>query len=184
MTEIYTSRLYAFIQTVFLPVIALGYWFCCYLVIPINTPGISVVFSYFIDAVMLFGAAILAYVIFNSFSQLGLFIRRTPVVIITNDQLHVYDLNLKRYRIFDWKDVVKIEDFNFRGSLSFDLYVREDERYQLLETSPWTRFKLKLAAISQRGAAVRIPASTLEVTPRTLYNMLQSHISNKTRAKL
>jgi hypothetical protein len=126
---------------------------------------------------MLFGAAILAYVIFNSFSQLGLFIRRTPVVIITNDQLHVYDLNLKRYRIFDWKDVVKIEDFNFRGSLSFDLYVREDERYQLLETSPWTRFKLKLAAISQRGAAIRIPASTLEVTPRTLYNMLQSHIS-------
>jgi hypothetical protein len=96
----------------------------------------------------------------------------------------VYDLNLKRYRIFDWKDVVKIEDFNFRGSLSFDLYVREDERYQLLETSPWTRFKLKLAAISLRGAAIRIPASTLEVTPRTLYNMLQSHISNKTRAKL
>ncbi len=57
MTEIYMSRLYAFIQTVFLPVIALGYWFCCYLVLPINTPGISVVFSYFIDGVMLFGAA-------------------------------------------------------------------------------------------------------------------------------
>ena len=89
MTEIYMSRLYAFIQTVFLPVIALGYWFCCYLVLPINTPGISVVFSYFIDAVMLFGAVLMVFVIYLSLSQLRIFLHRTPIVVITNDKLQV-----------------------------------------------------------------------------------------------
>ena len=176
MTEIYMSRWHAFTLIVILPVLALMYWACCYFVIPIDAPGGDVGFKYFAEGVMLFGAALMAFVVISSFTQLGFILRRKPIVIITSDQLQVYDFTLKRYRFFDWKDVEKIEDFNFKGSLSFDIHVREDERYQLLETNPWRRFKLKLNALSLRGAAVRIPASTLDVSPRTLYNELQSHM--------
>lgn len=43
--------------------------------------------------------------------------------------------------------------------------------------SRWRRFMLKLDQLSLQGAAVRIPASGLNVSPRTLYNELQSHMS-------
>ena len=97
------------------------------------------------------------------------------MVIITDDKLQIYDLSIKRYLIFDWKDVVKIESVVLKGGLAFDVYVNEDKRCQFLETSRWRRFILKLNSLFLQGATVRIPVSDLAVDENWLLNELQSH---------
>ena len=184
MTEIYMSRWQAISTAVLLPMGALVYWCLCYHLIPINEPNVSAAFSHFTEAVLLFGAVIMVFVVYYSLSQFRLFIRRTPIVTITNDKLQVYDFNYKCHRVFDWKDVVKIEKTSDRSHIYFDVYVRNEERYQIIETTRWRRFMQRLNKPFLRGAAVRISPTILNIPNRELLNMLQSHISNKTRAKL
>ena len=178
MTEFYFSRWQAIVTAVMLFLLTSTFWALCYFLIPIDVPYMSTGFIYFIEGLCLFAAAVATFVtIYVGFRQLWFVIRHMPIVVITNDHLQVYDLTRKRYLIFDWQDVLEIEDFTFKGSLSFDIHVREDKRYQLMEPSAWRRFMLKLNNLSLHGAAVRIPASSLNVSPRTLYNALQSHMS-------
>jgi len=177
MTEFYISRLYAISFAVILLMGALVYWCLCYHLIPINEPNVSAAFSHFVEAVLLFGAVVMVFVVYYSFSLFRLFIRRTPIVIITNDQLQVYDFAYNRYRMFDWKDVVKIEKTSDRSHIYFDVYVRNEERYQIIETTRWRRFMQRLNNSLLQGAAVRISPTILNISNRELLNMLQSHIS-------
>ena len=91
MTEIYMSRWHAISTTVLIPLLAVVYWVCCYHVIPIDAPNVSAAFSRFVEGVMIFGAVVMAFVIYLSFSQLRIFLHRTPIVVITTDKLQVYD---------------------------------------------------------------------------------------------
>ena len=184
MTEFYISRLYAISFAVILLMGALVYWCLCYHLIPINEPNVSAAFSHFTEAVLLFGAVVMVFVVYLSFSHFRLFVRRTPIVIITNDQLQVYDFTYNRYRMFDWKDVVKVEKISDKCYTYFDVYVRNEERYQIIETTRWRRFMQRLNNSLLQGAAVRISPTILNIPNRELLNMLQSHISNKTRAAL
>ena len=178
------SRWQAISTAVLLPMGALVYWCLCYHLIPINEPNVSAAFSHFVEAVLLFGAVVMVFVVYYSFSLFRLFIRRTPIVIITNDQLQVYDFAYNRYRMFDWKDVVKVEKISDKCYTYFDVYVRNEERYQIIETTRWRRFMQRLNNSLLQGAAVRISPTILNIPNRELLNMLQSHISNKTRAAL
>ena len=177
MTEIYMSRWQAISTAVLLPMGALVYWCLCYHLIPINEPNVSAAFSHFVEAVLLFGAVVMVFVVYYSFSLFRLFIRRTPIVIITNDQLQVYDFAYNRYRMFDWKDVVKVEKISDKCYTYFDVYVRNEERYQIIETTRWRRFMQRLNNSLLQGAAVRISPTILNISNRELLNMLQSHIS-------
>ena len=177
MTEIYMSRWQAISTAVLLLMGALVYWCLCYHLIPINEPNVSAAFSHFTEAVLLFGAVVMVFVVYFSFSQFRLFIRRTPIVVITNDQLQVYDFAYNRYRMFDWKDVVKIEKISDICYTYFDVYVRNEERYQIIETTRWRRFMQRLNNSLLQGAAVRISPTILNISNRELFNMLQSHIS-------
>ena len=178
MTEFYFSRWQSIVTAVMLTLLTSVIWVLCYFLIPIDAPNISPVINHFTEGLCLFAAVVATFVtIYVGFRQLWFVIRHMPIVVITNDHLQVYDLTRKRYLIFDWQDVLEIENFTFKGSLSFDIHVREDKRYQFTEPSRWRRFMLKLDQLSLQGAAVRIPASGLNVSPRTLYNELQSHMS-------
>ena len=86
--------------------------------------------------------------------------------------------------MFDWKDVVKVEKISDICYTYFDVYVRNEERYQIIETTRWRRFMQRLNNSLLQGAAVRISPTILNIPNRELLNMLQSHISNKTRAAL
>ena len=177
MTEIYMSRWQAISTAVLLPVAAVVYWVCCYHVIPIDAPNVSAAFSRFVEGVMIFGAVVMVFVVYLSLSQLRIFLHRTPIVVITNDKLQVYDFTYNCHRVFDWKDVVKIEKTSDRSHIYFDVFVRNEERYQIIETTRWCRFMQRLNKPFLRGAAVRITASTLNIPNRELLNMLQSHIN-------
>lgn len=177
MTEFYISRWKAITKVLVLSIGTLFIWAICYFTIPIDAPTSSEEFNHFAGIVLIISAIFLTYVaIFHGFTELILYIRHTPIVVITSSQLQVYDFSLKCQRIFYWDDIEKIEEFSFKGSLSFDIYLHENRRYQQIETSRWRRFMQKLDAISMQGAAVRIPAHNLNVAPRTLYNAMQSHI--------
>lgn len=179
MTVFYISRWKSITKAVVIPMIALCYWVICYFIIPIDAPNVSEEFNHFSEAVLLIGAVLMAYAtIFHAFTELKLLIRHTPIVVITSSQLQVYDFTLKCHRTFYWDDIEKIEDFSFKGALSFDIYLRADKQYQLTATNRWSRFMQKLDAISMQGATIRIPAHELNVSPRTLYTALQSHIKN------
>jgi len=177
MTEIYMSRWHAISTTVLIPLLAVAYWVCCYHVIPIDAPNVSAAFSRFVEGVMIFGAVLMVFVIYLSLSQLRIFLHRTPIVVITNDKLQVYDFNYKCHRVFDWKDVVKIEKTSDRSHIYFDVYVRNEERYQIIETTRWRRFMQRLNTSLLHGGSVRITATILNIPNRELFNMLQSHIS-------
>jgi len=177
MTEIYMSRWHAISTTVLIPLLAVVYWVCCYHVIPIDAPNVSAAFSRFVEGVMIFGAVVMAFVIYLSLSQLRIFLHRTPIVVITNDKLQIYDFTYNCHRVFDWKDVVKIEKVSMKNATHFDVFVRNEERYQIIETTRWCRFMQKLNKPFLRGAAVRITPTTLNISNRELFNMLQSHIN-------
>jgi hypothetical protein len=55
--------------------------------------------------------------------------------------------------------------------------VRNEERYQIIETTRWRRFMQRLNNSLLQGAAVRISPTILNISNRELLNMLQSHIS-------
>ena len=177
MTEIYMSRLYTISKTVFLLAAALGFWFICFHLIPIHDPHVSASFIHFTEGVLLFGAVVMVFVVYHAISQFRLYIRRTPMVIITNDKLQVYDFAYNCHRTFDWKDVVKIEKFSDRRHTYFDVYVRNEERYQIIETTRWRRFMQKQNNLLLHGAAVRIIPTMLNIPKRELYTELQNHIS-------
>ena len=178
MTEFYISRLYAISKAVIIPVCALCFWAICIHIIPINEPNVSAAFIHFTEAVTIFGAVLMAYIVaFHAFDGLKLLLRRTPIVTITSDQLQVYDFTYKCHRVFDWKDVVKIEEVSMRDATFFDVYVRNEERYQIIETTRWRRFMQRLNNSLLRGATVRISPTILNISNRELFNMLQSHIS-------
>ena len=177
MTEFYISRWKAITKALVLSIGTLFIWAICYFTIPINAPTSSEEFNHFAEIVLIISAIFLTYVaIFHGFTELILYIRHTPIVVITSSQLQVYDFSLKCQRIFYWDDIEKIEEFSFKGSLSFDIYLRKEKRHQQIETSRWRRFMQKLDSISMQGAAVRVPVHNLNVAPRTLYNAMQSHI--------
>ena len=178
MTEIYISRLYAISKAVIIPVCALCYWAICFHLIPLNEPNVSAAFNHFTEGALIFGAVFLVYVLAcHTFTELKLLLRRTPIVVITNDQLQVYDFAYNRHRVFDWKDVVKIEKISMRRSTYFDVYVRNEERYQIVEPTRWRRFMQKLNTSFLQGAAVRITPTILNIPKQELYTELQSHIS-------
>ena len=178
MTEFYISRLYAISKAVIILVCALCFWAICIHTIPINEPNVSAAFIHFTEAVTIFGAVLMVYVLAcTTFTELKFLLRRTPIVVITNDQLQVYDFAYKRYRMFDWKDVVKVEKISDICYTYFDVYVRNEERYQIIETTRWRRFMQRLNNSLLRGAAVRISPTILNISNRELFNMLQSHIS-------
>ena len=179
MTEIYMSRWHTISTAVLLPVAAVVYWVCCYHVIPIDEPNVSAAFSRFVEGVMIFGAVVMVFVIYLSLSQLRIFLHRTPIVVITNDKLQVYDFTYNCHRVFDWKDVEKIEKTSDRHHTYFDVFVRNEERYQIIETTRWCRFMQRLNGPFLRGAAVRITPTILNISNRELYNMLQNHINQK-----
>ncbi len=178
MTEIYISRLYAISKAVIIPVCALCFWAICFHTIPINEPNVSAAFNHFVEGVMIFGAVLMVYVLAcHTFTELKFLLRRTPIVVITNDMLQVYDFAYKRYRTFDWKDVVKIEKISDISYTYFDVYVRNEERYQIIEPTRWRRFMQKLNTSLLHGAAVRITATILNIPKQELYTELQSHIN-------
>jgi len=180
MTEIYISRLYAISKAVIIPVCALCYWAICIHTIPINEPNVSAAFSHFVEGVMIFGAVLMIYALAcHTFTELKFLLHSTPIVVITNNQLQVYDFAYNRYRMFDWNDVVKIEKISDKCYTYFDVYVRNEEQYQIIETTRWRRFMQRLNTSFLQGAAVRITATTLNIPNRELLNMLQSHINNK-----
>ena len=177
MTEFYISRWKAITKALVLSIGTLFIWVICYFTIPIDAPTSSEEFNHFAEIVLIISAIFLTYVaIFHGFTELILYIRHTPIVVITSSQLQVYDFSLKCQRIFYWDDIEKIEEFSFKGSLSFDIYLRKEKRHQQIETSRWRRVMQKLDSISMQGAAVRVPVHNLNVAPRTLYNAMQSHI--------
>ena len=178
MTEFYISRLYAISKAVIILVCALCFWAICIHIIPINEPNESAAFIHFTEAVTILGAVLMVYVLAcTTFTELKFLLRRTPIVVITNDQLQVYDFAYNRYRMFDWKDVVKIEKISDICYTYFDVYVRNEERYQIIETTRWRRFMQRLNNSLLHGAAVRISPTILNISNRELFNMLQSHIS-------
>ena len=177
MTEFYISRLYAISKAVIILVCALCFWAICIHTIPINEPNVSAAFI-FTEAVTIFGAVLMVYVLAcTTFTELKFLLRRMPIVVITNDQLQVYDFAYNRYRMFDWKDVVKVEKISDICYTYFDVYVRNEERYQIIETTRWRRFMQRLNNSLLHGAAVRISPTILNISNRELFNMLQSHIS-------
>ena len=150
MTEFYISRWKAITKALVLSIGTLFFWGICYFIIPIDNPNTSEEFNHFAEIVLIISAIFLTYVaIFHGFTELVLYIRHTPIVVITSSQLQVYDFSLKCQRIFYWDDIEKIEEFSFMQ---------------------------KLDSISMQGAAVRVPVHNLNVAPRTLYNAMQSHI--------
>lgn len=177
MTEIYMSRLYTISKTVFLLAAALGFWFICFHLIPIHDPNVSATWNNLTEGALIFGAVVMVFVVYHAISQFRLYIRRTPMVIITNDQLQVYDFAYNCHRTFDWKDVVKIEKFSDRSHTYFDVYVCNEERYQIIVTTRWRRFMQWQNNLLLQGAAVRISPTILNISNRELFNMLQSHIS-------
>jgi hypothetical protein len=180
MNEIYFSRWKSFVRAAVIILCTLGY-FALLFIEPSDHPYIPIALKYFLGAVIIIGGVVLVYAsIFIGFGYLVYAFGRHPMVIITDDKLQIYDMSIKRYLIFDWKDVVKIESVVLKGDLAFDVYVNDDKRYQFLETSRWRRFMLKFNALVMQGAAVRIPVCDLDVDNNWLFNELQSHITPKT----
>ena len=178
MKEFYITRWQAISKAVLILFAAVGYWAICIHLIPLNEPYVSARVNHLTEGALIFGAVLMAYIVaFHAFTELKLLLRRTPIVIITNDQLQVYDFAYNRYRMFDWKDVVKIEKISDICYTYFDVYVRNEERYQIIETTRWRRFMQRLNKPFLRGAAVRISPTILNISNRELLNMLQSHIN-------
>lgn len=176
MNEIYFSRWKCITRAAVIIIGTLAYFGLIFFVEPSDHPYIPLALKYFLGAVIIIGGVVLVYAsIFIGLGYLVYAIRKHPMVIITDDKLQIYDLSIKRYLIFDWKDVVKIESVVLKGGLAFDVYVNEDKRCQFLETSRWRRFILKLNSLFLQGATVRIPVSDLAVDENWLLNELQSH---------
>jgi hypothetical protein len=180
MTEFYITRWQAISKAVLIPLAAVGYWAICIHLIPLNEPYVSATVNHLCEGALIFGAVLMAYIVaFHAFDGLKLLLRRTPIVTITSDQLQVYDFTYKCHRVFYWKDVVKIEEVSMRSATFFDVYVRNEERYQIIETNRWRRFMQRLNNSLLQGAAVRISPTILNISNRELFNILQSHISKK-----
>ena len=178
MTEFYITRWQAISKAVIILFAAVGYWAICIHLIPLNEPYVSATVNHLSEGALIFGAVLMAYIVaFHAFTELKLLLRRTPIVTITSDQLQVYDFTYKCHRVFDWKDVVKIEEVSMRDATFFDVYVRNEERYQIIETNRWRRFMQRLNNSFLQGATVRISPTILNISNRELFNMLQSHIS-------
>ena len=175
MTEIYYRRWKVYFRGAMLILLPLAY-IALMFVKPSNYPHPVFTINYFLGAVMFFGLVMMLYVMWLGIGYLWDAFCNKPIVIITDQTLQVYDMSIRRYHIYNWKNVTKIERGWYKGNLFYDVYTNDDERLQHLDVSRWRRFMLKLNTLTMRGAAVRIPAEDLATDKTELYTELQAHI--------
>ena len=176
MTEIYYRRWKTYFRGAILIMLALGYIIMVLFVKPSNYPHPVITRNYFLGAVMTIGLVMMLYVMWLGIGYLWDAFCNKPIVIITDQTLQVYDMSIRRYHIYNWKNVVKIERAWYKGGLLYDVYTTDDERMQLLDVGRWRRFILKLNAMTTGGAAVRIPANDLATDKTELFAELQNHL--------
>lgn len=175
MTEIYYRRWKIYFRGVMLLLLPLAY-IALLFVKPSDHPYISIALYYFLAAVIILGLLVMLYVMWFGIGCLWDAFSHKPIVIITDQALQVYDTSIRRYHIFNWENVAKIERGWYNYSLFYDVYTIDDKRLQLLEVSRWRRFILKLNTLAMGGAAVRIPADDLAADKTWLLAELQAHI--------
>ena len=176
MKEISFSRWKVILRSVIILLCALGY-FGLFFITPSDHPSVSPALYYFLNVVYVIGGLIILYVVwFLAFTYLWCAITNRPIVIITNDNLQIYDMSVKHYFVLHWNEITKIERFEYKSQEVFDVYLHDSDLYLLQEPSRFRRLILKLNAFSMRGAATRIPANDLAVDSDWLYNELQSHL--------
>ena len=176
MKEISFSRWKVILRSVIILLCALGY-FGLFFITPTDHPSVSPALYFFLNVVYVIGGLIILYVVwFLAFTYLWCAITNRPIVMITPNFLQIYDMSVKRYFVLHWKDIARIERFEYKSQEVFDVYVHDSGLYLLQEPSSIRRFILKLNAFSMRGAVVRIPAQDLATDSDWLYNELQSHL--------
>lgn len=175
MTELYYRRWKIYFRGAMLILLPLAY-IALLCVEPSDHPYIPIALYYFLAAVIIFGLVIMLYIMWIGIGYLWDAFCNKPIIIITDQTLQVYDMSIRRYHIYNWKNVVKIERAWYKGGLLYDVYTTDDERMQLLDVGRWRRFILKLNAMTTGGVAVRIPANDLATDKTELYAELQSHI--------
>ena len=176
MEEIYFSRWKVVLRSVVILLCALGY-IGLFFITPSDHPVMPIALEYFLAVVCIMGGVVMLYVVwFMAFTYLWCAITNRPIVIITNDNLQIYDMSVKHYFVLPWNDITKIERFEYKSQEVFDVYLHDSDLYLLQEPSRFRRLILKLNAFSMRGAATRIPANDLAVDSDWLFNELQSHL--------